>query len=377
MNSRIILLFISTLFSCRNNPATQEEPTSGLVPDSLTTVSLAAAQQETAEVKFGVLQRRSISNTIKTNGYLDTPPQYRATVTPIMAGYVKNTTLLIGDKVKKGQTLVTLTHPDYVSLQQQYLEEIRQLDYLRSEYERQVELDRDRINAKKNLLKATSDYQAAQARIEGLRERLMMLGLKPESVAQGRISSEIRLTSPLNGYITKVNSTIGKLAPPGEVLFEVVNLDHLHVELKVLERDISRVQVGQPFSFTLTGSDQLNYGEIYLIGKSLEEEDRTIHVHGHPNEDRDYFLPGMYVTGTIYTGADSVWSLPEQAVVSSGQQAYVFKKKSDNSFTKVPVQTGQITEGWIEVMPGLSLKPEDSIAIQGTYYLSAASEMGE
>lgn len=363
--------------ACLNEPTTQEEQVNHSEPDSLASVSLAASQQATAQVKLGVLQRRSISNVIETNGYLDTPPQYRATVTPIMPGYVKNTTLLVGDRVKKGQTLVTLAHPDYVSLQQHYLEEIRQLEYLRSEYERQVELDRDRINAKKNLLKATSDYQAAQARVEGLSERLMMLGLKPKSVTLGRISSEISLTSPLSGYVTKVNSTIGKLASPGEVLFEIVNLDHLHVEMKVFERDISRIQIGQSFSFSLTGSDQRNYGKIYLIGKSLEEEGRTIQVHGHPNENRDYFLPGMYVAATIYTGADSVWALPEEAVVLSDQQAFVFVKQPEGRFAKVPVQTGQVTEGWIEVMPGSGLEPKDSVATQGTYYLSAASEMGE
>jgi len=175
INARIFILLYFTLIACRSEPAAEEENTA-TTADSMATVSLAVAQQQLADVKLGVLERRSVSSTIETNGYLDTPPQYRATVTPIMAGYVQNTTLLVGDRVKKGETLVTLTHPDYVSLQQHYLEEIRQLDYLRSEYERQVELDRDRINAKKNLQKATSDYQAAQARIEGLRQHLVMLG---------------------------------------------------------------------------------------------------------------------------------------------------------------------------------------------------------
>lgn len=375
MSLRIFIILLVGITACQppNSPSDEE----GKVPtdtESIASVSLVPAQLQTADIRLGTLQKQRMSEAIEARGFLDAPPQHRAVVSPIMAGYVKTTSLLVGDQVKKGQTLAVLSHPDYVALQQQYLEELKRLDYLKSAYERQLALGEDQINAKKNLIKATSDYEAAQARMEGLRQRLSMLGLPPKKIEQGTITSEIRLVSPLNGYITRVNSTIGKLVLPGEELFEIVNLDHLHVEMRVFEKDLPQIRIGQPFSFTLTGSSQRYSGKVYLIGKSLSHEDRTVQVHGHPDENHSFFLPGMYVNATIYTGSDSVWVLPEQAVVSANQQAFTFVKRSKGQFAKVLVQMGRVSQGWIEVTPSEELGPQDSVVIAGTYYLSAASE---
>jgi len=378
MDLRIFILFLVGLMACQQqNLSSGEEENARPSPDSASSVSLASSQLTTAEIQLGVLQPRSMSGITEAVGYLDAPPQHRAIVSPMMNGYVKNTSLLVGDQVKKGQTLAVLTHPDYVAIQQQYLEEIKQLDYLQSEYERQTALDQDRINAKKNLIKATSDYQAAQARIEGLQQQLGMLGLSPKKVERGTITSEIRLVSPLNGYITQVNSTIGKLVLPGEELYEIINLEDLHVEMSVFEKDLPQLRIGQPFSFTLTGSDQQYSGKVYLIGKSLSSENRTIQVHGHPDENHSFFLPGMYVTATIYTGADSVWALPEQAVITDDEQKFVFVKQSKGQFAKVSVQTGRVAQGWIEVAPDEELEVQDSVVVSGAYYLSAASGLRE
>jgi len=376
MDFRIFILLLAGLMACQQqNLSSGEEENAQPNPDSV--VSLASSQLTTAEIQLGVLQPRSMSGITEVTGYLDAPPQHRAIVSPMMNGFVKNNSLLVGDQVKKGQTLAVLTHPDYVAIQQQYLEEIKQLDYLQSEYERQVALDQDRINAKKTLIKATSDYEAAQARVKGLQQQLGMLGLSPKKVEQGTITSEIRLVSPLNGFITQVNSTIGKLVLPGDELYEIVNLEHLHVEMSVFEKDLPQLRIGQPFSFTLTGSDQQYSGKVYLIGKSLSSENRTVQVHGHPDENHPFFLPGMYVTATIYTGADSVWALPEQAVIADDEQKFVFVKQSKGQFAKVSVQTGKVSQSWIEVAPSEELSTQDSVVIAGTYYLSAASNLVE
>ncbi|MEY4012639.1 MAG: hypothetical protein RIT22_1763, partial [Bacteroidota bacterium] len=64
----------------------------------------------------------------------------RAQVTTFIGGYVKSTQLLVGDKVRKGQALVMLESAEYLDIQKEYLEVAEQIQYLKSEYERQKTL---------------------------------------------------------------------------------------------------------------------------------------------------------------------------------------------------------------------------------------------
>src|SRR5690606_22996412 len=121
----------------------------------------------------------------------DALPIYKSSVTSFIGGYVTKTPLLIGDKVNKGQLLVTLENPEYVEIQQNYLEVAEQLNYLKSEFTRQKTLYNENITSQKNFLKAESTYKSNLALYNGLRKKLQMMNLNPSSVEQGQISSTI------------------------------------------------------------------------------------------------------------------------------------------------------------------------------------------
>ncbi|HMI67406.1 MAG TPA: hypothetical protein VK517_15290, partial [Cyclobacteriaceae bacterium] len=88
--------------------------------DSLSSneVVLNEEQFKNASIRLGKVEQRSINGTIKANGMLDVPPQNLVTVSAPLGGFVKNTDLLQGMKVQKGQVIVTLEHPDYIQIQQ-------------------------------------------------------------------------------------------------------------------------------------------------------------------------------------------------------------------------------------------------------------------
>src|SRR5882672_6771207 len=85
-------------------------------------VVLSEEQFRNANILLGKVQERPISGTIKANGMLDVPPQNLVTISAPLGGFVKNTELLQGMRVQKGQVLVTLENPDYIQMQQDYLE---------------------------------------------------------------------------------------------------------------------------------------------------------------------------------------------------------------------------------------------------------------
>jgi len=152
------ILFLLVIFSCGNNEKQTE--VSIEKKSHQEEVFVETSQFESENMSLGKLTTREFNQTVTTSGFIDVPPSSRASVTTFMTGYIKNTPLLVGDEVRKGQLLVTLENPEFVELQQNFLEVSNQLKYLKSEFERQSTLYKENITSQKNYLKAESDYKS-------------------------------------------------------------------------------------------------------------------------------------------------------------------------------------------------------------------------
>ena len=181
-------------------------------------------------------------------------------------------------------------------MQQEYLEIKEQLTYLKSEYERQQILIKENISSQKSFLKAESDYKKAEATYNGLRKQLDLLKISPSDVEKGIISTTSTLNAPISGSITQVNVSLGMYVSPATPIIEIVDNDHIHLELSVFEKDIMKIHKGQEISFKIPEASSEEYkAEVYLISTSIEEN-RTIRVHGHLKDRTSHnFLTGMFV----------------------------------------------------------------------------------
>ncbi len=342
----------------------------------LNTVTVTRTQFETSGMKLGSLEKKSFAHKIKANGYIDVPPERKASVSVKLGGFVKGFTILPGEKVAQGAVLFTLENPDFIQLQQDYLEAKAQLGYLKSDYERQKSLADDNIASQKNYLKAESDFKVMQAKFSGLKERLKLLNINTTQLEEGVIESTIKVYAPIGGFISKVNITRGAFVGPADVAVEIVNTEHMHVELQVFERDIVDIRKGQPITFYLRGSATNPYkGEVYLVGQTIENDTRTINIHGHI-EDEDQLtnvLPGMYVEATIDVATSLRTVLPSEAVVSQDDQYFVLVKVVDDeagfSFKKQQVTIGEFDNEWTEIINAADFKTDDVFLVKGAFNL--------
>jgi len=232
----LFTLAISFLSSCggENKPSGGENTEQ----EDASLVEITQEQFNSMKMEISPLQEREFDNTIKASGKIDVPPKNRAKVTSFVGGYVKSISLLVGDKVSKGQPLLTLESPEYIDLQQSYLEIAGQMKYLKSEYERQKTLFDEKISSQKKYLEAESSYKRAKATYESLRQKLNMLRIDPSQVEQGKFSSYITVYSPISGDITVINANVGMAISPVDVIMEIVETQAMHLELAVFEKDI-------------------------------------------------------------------------------------------------------------------------------------------
>src|SRR5690606_15200741 len=191
MKSIYILVFSFLLIACGQS----EKNKAPLVDEASNTNQILVSQKqfEGENMQLGKLEKQAFYETIKTSGMIDVPPSNKANINAFMGGYITKIPLLIGDKVKKGQLLVTLENPEFIEIQQQYLEIAEQLSYLKSEFTRQQTLYNEKISSQKNFLQAESTYKSSLAQYNGLRKKLIMMNLDPTSVEQGNITSTLNL----------------------------------------------------------------------------------------------------------------------------------------------------------------------------------------
>ncbi len=343
--------------------------------DTGISVQITSEQFDANGMQLDTISFRSVPQAITVSGRIDVPPQSVASLSAIHGGYIKDIPYLEGDAVRKGQALVTLENPEFIEIQQQYLETAEQLAYLKSEYERQETLIKENITSQKNFLKAESAYKSAVARSEGLKKQLLMLSISPKQVEAGKISSTARLYAPIDGKISEVHGTRGMYVSPTTEILEIINTDHIHLELSVFEKDILKLRKGQEIRFKLPETSAQTYmGEVYLIGTDIDQN-RTIKVHGHlKDESGVQFLRGMFVEAEILVsgdeGLEKSLTVPETALVEQESRYYLLKLESRDgqgySFIKTEITPGKSSGGFVAIS-STGLKAKDQILVQGAY----------
>ena len=366
-NSIFLFIIISVIISC-NSPKNGEKE---IKEENENSIEITNPQFESSKMELGKVTMQTFNEGITTNGYIDVPPSNRAKVSAIIGGYVKISPLLVGDIVKKGQLLLTIENPDFIEIQQKYLEVFEQLSYLKSENKRQKILFDENISSEKNYLKAESNYKSSLALCNGLGKKLQMMNINPLNVREGKITSTIGIYAPISGNITAVYATIGEFKNSSEVLLEIINNDHKHLELVVFEKDILKVKKHQPIRFSIPeASSKIYNAEVHLVGKSIDVN-RTVKVHGHLETENEPFLVGMFVEAEIITNSIQKRALPTSSLLEENGNYFVLvlKEKNENSyqFEKVEISIGIKDEEWAEIIDENSFFNTKQLLLKGAF----------
>jgi cobalt-zinc-cadmium efflux system membrane fusion protein len=363
-----LLLVGSILTSCGGEEQPKEEVAQEQESNS---VELSEEQYKTANVTLGKIEMKALSGAIAVNGVLDVPPQNLVSVSAPMGGFLKSTELLQGMKVSKGQVIAIMQNSEYIQLQQDYLDNKSQLEYLEAEYTRQQELAKDNVNSQKVLLQSKTQYQSMLAKVSGLKAKLTLIGINPEQVESGNFQNAITMYAPITGYVTHVYVNIGKFVSATDVMFKIVDTEHLHAELTVFEKDVPKLKIGQKVRFTLANESKERTATVFLIGREIGE-DRTVRVHCHLDKEDTDLLPGMYLKAYVEAGTHTVAALPDKAVVNFEGKDYVFisdehSEKKAHHFKMVEVIKGVEELGYTEITLPKEINNETSFVINGAY----------
>ncbi len=342
-------------------------------------IKINKAQFAQMNIVLGEALEKTLRNEIKATGTLHLPPQNRALVSSLIAGKISRISVHEGEKVQKGQVLAYLTDMSVINLQKDFLTASQELNFKKSEADRQILLKKSDAVAEKNVLAAQSAYEIALAQVEGMKAQLKLLGINPEKLRADNILSEIPIIAPVAGSLYGINANLGEFVQADKMLFEIYNNEHLHIEILVYEKDIYAVKEGQIVKFMPSNHSKIvKKAKVYAIAQGVDAETKTVRVHAEMTDKTDDVLPGMFGEVRLGTAEENSFVLPETAVVRTGEDFLAYKVKNQNKdeyeFEEIKLKVKFVRDGFI----CLEEKPENVIfATQGAYYIHATANKEE
>lgn len=372
------LLFSFLLSLSCSSPQKQEQQIEQK-KETANIVTLTDEQLKNANLVLGDFDKTTLSEDVKANGVVDVPPMNMASVSVPVNGFVKSTKSLAGAFVRKGEVLAIINSMDYVQIQQDYLQTLSKLKLSEQELERQIVLSQEDVGAKKKLQQAESDVSFTKAQLKGTEIKLQLIGNQMNNLRNGQINSTFNVVSPIDGFIKTTNLAIGKNVVPTDILFEITGNAHKHLELKVFEKDITKIKIGQKIIIENPQIFNTNMtAMVFLVGKNVDAETKSINIHAHlvSEQTEDKLTVGQYVNTRILTGNRTAKTLPETAIIRRGEGGFIFVQIKEKSFQQIFISLGLSERGNVEVFLPKDLN-SSKIVKSGTSILQAVLNGGD
>ncbi len=366
-------------------------------------VGLSAAQMKSIGLELGRLEHKSLTNSIRANGFLKVPNQNKATVTSLYGGVISSIKVMPGNLIGKGEVAVVISNPRWIPMQEEFLSLSPKIELAEVELKRQQELKAGQAGALKNLQTAEAELKTLQIRRSSLETQLQLMGISTSDLSADRLVSQIPVRSPISGSVDEVLVNIGSSVDAATPIIEVVDNNSLHLDLFVYEKDLPHVHVGQTIHFILTNQPGKSYtAEIFGIGAGFENESKAIAIHAIVKDRKQGLFEGMSVTAQINVENSLAAALPNEAFVNHNGVDYVFIKRagapagqsgdddsgrkegeahpgsmseaaheSETIFEKIPVKRGVSELGYTEVVLLKEVPETAQFATKGAFFLMA------
>ncbi len=364
------------------------------------TVILNKAQYLNAEIDTGWFAIKNLSDVVNASGYTELNPQNKAAVSMPLNGIIKTIKVIEGQYVKKGQEIATMQSLEYsnmllekAKLNEELVLSNASIPFLQQEYERQVQLGEDGATSIQNLQKSNADLQIELAKVESVKSQISIL---EQTIGMFNANGiDLPVIAPISGYITHVDINIGSAVETNRTLFSIVNNNKMHVDLLVYENDLAKIKVGQRVRFNLSDRPGIEVGgKIFNIGKSFENNTKSVAVHADIDKGNKNLIPGMYVNALIDIGSNKVQALPIDAIVEAEGRHFVFvsvsespnsthdgndqvKRNGESVFLRLEVKTGASQLGFTEITMVDEIEDGNRIVTSGAYYLQSHLQKSE
>ncbi len=313
--------------------------------------------------------KKAFDTRLNVTGRITPDIDGKAEISAPIEGIIKKIHVQVGQYVNEGDCILEIGGNALINNQQDLSTSSAKMKQLKSNYKRTKKLYQDNIKTENEMMMVESAYKSELANYEALKLKLKNLGLNIKNIEDGIYTSTYKVKAPIKGQVATTNTTLGQFTTPQEIITEIINTDKIQLHLAIFERDFSSIRVGQKMHFNTLGQKK-NDGTatISRVGKMLNQESNSFACFAKiTSSDKHAFIINQVVQAEIITSTDSVWAVPQNAIITIGQNQYVYiKEKEDKDIihlSKLKIQEGRTNDGFIEL---INFPQDKLILVSGT-----------
>ena len=374
----ITFLLAASLSGCSSGPVESESKMTSFTATEAkadTAELFTVPKEQLAHLQIVPVEKGPLPRTLRLTGSV----AYNAfETTPVFAaigGPVREILVAPGQFVNAGQTLLTVTSPDYSVARSAYIKARDAFSLSEKLYTRSQDLFAHGAISEADLQQAESNRTQAHADMESTADALHVLGVKdPEALIKdpGRSTAEIHIIAPVSGEIVE------RLVGPGQLLqsgvtqcFTISNTNTVWVLVNLYQSDLPFVHIGDLVEINTEAYPELFHGKISYIAPALDPTTRTLQARIVTQNPGKRLKKDLFVTALVKAGSiPDALTVPEAAILRDTENqpfAYVQDATSSTKFARRIVTLGDNYRGRTQITGGL--KEGEHVVGDGSLFL--------
>lgn len=327
------------------------------------TVKIDPVVVQNIGVRTAKAYQTAMSRTIRTVGRVDFDEERTTRLHPKVDGWVEDMRVdKTGQKVAKGDVLLSIYSPKLVSSQQEYLLALNNLSVLKDS-------PFDEIR------------QGAEELVRSSRKRLTLFDISEHQIRNleksRKVNKYMYINSPTAGTVISIGSRKGQFVTPKTELYMMVDLSQVWVYADVYEYELPWVKIGDKVEMSLASAPGKSFkGSVSYIYPYAEEKTRTTKVRLVFDNHEQLLRPDMFADVLIKSNTiKNAVVIPSEAIIRSGSRTQVFLVRGPGKFEPRLVKLGFESNGQFAVLEGV--KVGDEVVTSAQFLLDSESKLRE
>ena len=359
-----LMLAASVLCGCKARSGQDESSSAGFAIQG-NEIRIEAGSPLEGKLELSSLGREAISQGLTVTASVSPRPDSYAEVGAPFGGRVSRIAVRLGDRVYKGQVLFEMSSPDFMDAVKDYLENLNAFSVASANLSRKSSLHDAGVVSESEWENARRESSDAETALSLSRQVLSVFGVDPGSVQMGQ---PLRVVSPVSGTVVRNDLVLGQiLSGDSDPQVAVADLSKVWVTANVRENAVRYLAKGQQASVIPSYGDPVK-GTVFYVGDILDDKTRTVPVVIECDNHDKSLKPGMFVSARFESVARDALVIPSTAIFQGQDHQFVYVRRQDRLFEKVPVKVESLNSGQMLVLEGLT--EGDTIIADGGIYLS-------
>jgi membrane fusion protein, copper/silver efflux system len=282
-------------------------------------------------------QNIELPGVLETSGQITYDDRSTSTIISRVQGRIEQTRVSLWDNVQRGEKIVALYSPDFMTAESEYLQ----------------------AHESSKLMAApgvggSSDFAGALSM--AAKRKLQFLGMTDADIQAIKAPDPtVWMRAPISGTVVDNKVQRGAAVNPGDVLFSLGTLNDVWITGDIYEDDLARVRVGQELSAVTTAfPDEVFHGVIDRISPNIDPATHTLQIRCVVKNPGARLKPQMLAKVTVVTRPGEALVVPQDALVFDIDNYYAFVEVSPGTFEHRKVTISSWSHvGYARIVSGL------------------------